>query len=331
MPISLRIATFNLENLDDKPGLKPSLAERIAVLQPQIARLRADILCLQEVNGQEQPGQPRQLLALDKLLQGTACAGYHRAHTVTAENQPYDERNLVILSRFPIIDKQQIRNSLSEKPLYRPITAHPPENAAKELGWERPLLKVTIDLGNAGKLHLINLHLKSKIPSDISGQKVDQYTWRSVAGWAEGYFISSMKRVGQALEARILVDSIFDAAEAAGERPFIAVCGDFNADIDDVPVHAIRGQVEDTGNPSLLGRIMVPCELSVPEPARYSLLHLGKGNMLDHLLVSRPLLEFYRGTEIHNELLPDESGAFRTDAQFPESDHAPVVGEFQLP
>jgi endonuclease/exonuclease/phosphatase family metal-dependent hydrolase len=331
MPISLRIATFNLENLDDKADGKPSLAERIAVMRPQLARLRADILCLQEVNGQEQPGRPRRLLALEKLLQGTPYAEYNRAHTATTENQPYDVRNLVILSRFPIIDRQQIKNSLSPKPLYRPIMATPPESEAKEIGWERPLLKVAIDLGNGRKLQLINLHLKSKIPSDIAGQKIDQYTWRTVAGWAEGYFISSMKRVGQALEARILIDTIFDAAEASGEPAFIAVCGDFNADIDDVPMHALRGQVEDTGNPALLRRIMVPCELTVPEPARYSLIHLGKGNMLDHLLVSRALLEFYRGTEIHNELLPDESGAFRTDAQFPESDHAPVVGEFQLP
>jgi hypothetical protein len=32
------------------------------------AKFRADILCLQEVNGQEEPGQPRRLLALAKLL-----------------------------------------------------------------------------------------------------------------------------------------------------------------------------------------------------------------------------------------------------------------------
>jgi exonuclease III len=76
---------------------------------------------------------------------------------------------------------------------------------------------------------------------------------------------------------------------------------------------------------------MVPCENTVPLGSRYSLLHLGKGAMLDHVLVSRPLLAFYRDTAIHNENLPDESGAFRTDANFPESDHAPVVADFQLP
>ena len=68
-----------------------------------------------------------------------------------------------------------------------------------------------------------------------------------------------------------------------------------------------------------------------PEPSRYSLFHLGRGNMLDHILVSRPLLAHYRGAEIHNEILPDESGAFRTDKKFPESDHAPVVAAFDVP
>ena len=48
----LRLATFNLESLDDRPDLVPTLAERIAILRPQLLRLDADILCLQEVNGQ---------------------------------------------------------------------------------------------------------------------------------------------------------------------------------------------------------------------------------------------------------------------------------------
>jgi hypothetical protein len=34
MPIRLRIATFNLENFDDRPGQAPTLAERIAVMRP---------------------------------------------------------------------------------------------------------------------------------------------------------------------------------------------------------------------------------------------------------------------------------------------------------
>jgi exonuclease III len=68
----------------------------------------------------------------------------------------------------------------------------------------------------------------------------------------------------------------------------------------------------------------------VPEPARFSLIHRGRGEMLDHILVSRSLLASYRTTEIHNELLHDESVAFADDRKFPESDHAPVVAVFEL-
>lgn len=327
MEPTLRVATFNLENLDDKPGETPTLAERIAVMRPQLLRVNADILCLQEVNGQEAPGQPRGLLALDRLLEDTPYAAYQRVSTMTTENQVYDERNLVILSRFAIADRQQYRHKFAQAPRYRKVTAHPEETEAKEITWERPILYARVALDANRSLHVINVHLKSRIPTDVPGQKIDTYTWRTSSGWAEGSFLSSMKRVGQALETRILIDRLFDDDENA----MIVVTGDFNADFDEVPVAAIRGYVEDTGNPVLAGRILLPCERTVPEPARFSLLHLGQGRMLDHVLASRPLLTYYQGTEIHNELLHDESIAFATDKKYPESDHAPVVARFDLP
>src|SRR5215472_17974932 len=55
------------------------------------------------------------------------------------------------------------------------------------------------------------------------------------------------------------------------------------------------------------------------------------GRRQGHVLASRPLLAFYKHTEIHNELLHDESSAFATDVKFPESDHAPVIAELSLP
>src|SRR5262245_16360674 len=103
MPTSLRIATWNLEHRDDKAAEKPSLGERIAVMRPQLVRLRADVLIFQEVNNQEQPGQPRALLALTELLQNTPYQGYQLASTKTQQNMPYDVRNLVVASRFPIL------------------------------------------------------------------------------------------------------------------------------------------------------------------------------------------------------------------------------------
>jgi predicted extracellular nuclease len=132
--------------------------------------------------------------------------------------------------------------------------------------------------------------------------------------------------MGQALQTRQLIDALFETDENA----LVAVCGDFNAEADEVPLEAIRGDVENTGNPDLAKRVLVPCERTVPTSSRYSLIHQGRGTMLDHILVSRSLLASYRTTEIHNEILHDESVAFATDKKFPESDHAPVVAEFAM-
>jgi endonuclease/exonuclease/phosphatase family metal-dependent hydrolase len=323
MTTTIRLATFNLENFDDQPNAKPTLDERIGLMRPQLLRLNADILCLQEVNGQEQTGQPRRLLALEKLLATTPYSAYHRVSTMTADGtQVFDERNLVILSRFEILAHQQ--HKPADVPLYRMITAIPAQPQAKEILWERPILQVIIKLNATTDIHLFNVHLKSKIPTDIPGQKLDTYTWKSCTAWAEGSFVSSMKRMGQAVQTRKLVDALFDADENA----LVAICGDFNAEANEVPLEAIRGDVENTGNPKLAKRVLVPCERTVPESARFSLIHQGRGTMLDHLLVSRSLLASYHTTEIHNELLHDESAAFATDEKFPESDHAPVVAEF---
>lgn len=329
--MSLRVATFNVENLDtDEDSENPDLNRRAPILGAYFRRMCADILCLQEVHGQELPEHTsdhprRELSALDQVLTHTDYTDYHRAHTRTTDRQPYDKRNLVILSRFPILDERQYRNELIQKLEYRKVTARPPEEQARDLGWERPVLHVSVDVPGLGTLHLINLHLKSRLATRIAGQDVDRFTWASASGWAEGYFLSSVKRVGQALETRALVDSLFDSDPHAN----IIVCGDFNAEPGEVPVEAICGRVENTGNPDLRARVLVPCSLAIPQSSRFSHLHHGRGNLLDHMLISQSLLPRFVSAAIHNENLHDESLPFASDAKFPESDHAPFVATFE--
>ncbi|KUG57366.1 endonuclease [Kocuria rosea subsp. polaris] len=322
-----RIATFNLENFDETaPGVRPSLEERIRLMRPQIHRLRADVAVFQEVNGQDRPGALREVHALRALLEDTGLAGANLASTRGEDGAVFRERNLVVATPLPIVAVEQLSNDLVGALSYRRLTALPTDEAAVEITVERPILYAHVKLQSGKVLHVINVHLKSKIPTNIPGQKIDNFTWRSADAWAEGSFISSMKRMSQAVEVRRLVDRILDTDPEA----FIVVAGDFNADPEEVPVQAIRGDVEDTGNPELVNRILVPIEHTVPEPARYTLFHQGRAQMLDHMLVTRNLLASYRGSEIHNEVLHDESAAFAVDRKYPESDHAPVVATFAL-
>jgi hypothetical protein len=225
----------------------------------------------------------------------------------------YDQRNLIVATGLPVLARRQLRNDLVAAPTYLRLTAMPPDTQPIQIGVERPILHVQLDLGDGRSLHVVNVHLKSKIPTPIPGQMIDTYTWRSADAWAKGAFISAMKRMAQALEARRLVDEILDADPAAR----IVVAGDFNATPDEVPVLAIRGNVEDTGNGDLAARVLAPIEHTIAEPARYTLYHQGKGEMLDHMLVTRNLLAYYRGSEIHNEVLHDESASFATDRKYP--------------
>jgi hypothetical protein len=100
----MRIATFNVESLDLPPKAHVPLEARAEILRPALERLQADVLCLQEINGQHMPGHDgRRLLALDRLLAGTSYAAYARVTTTGGWGRGLaDVHNLVTLSRFPI-------------------------------------------------------------------------------------------------------------------------------------------------------------------------------------------------------------------------------------
>lgn len=111
----------------------------------------------------------------------------------------------------------------------------------------------------------------------------------------------------------------------------IAIVGDFNADANSVPFKTIVGSVEDTNSPDLKSTVLVPCEYNVPQDQRYSLLYRGRGETIDHVIVSQALYPYWVETVVFNELLPDKSIAFASAEKFPESDHAPVVARFLFP
>jgi endonuclease/exonuclease/phosphatase family metal-dependent hydrolase len=325
MPQSVKLATFNLENLGHRGAGRAGLEARAEALRPQLERLAADLLCLQEVDGQwSEVTQRRELLALDHLLAPTRYGGYHRVSSTSRSGRGVaDVHNLVILSRYPFAGHQELHHDIVPPPAYRPVTADPPAGDAEAIRWDRPVLAAAVELPAGGRLHVLNLHLRAPLAAVVAGQKIDAFRWKSVAGWAEGFFLATVKRSGQALEARLWIERLFDEDPDA----LIAVCGDFNAEVREMPLRTLRGDVEDTGNPALAGRALVALEKSLPETRRYSLMHAGERLMLDHFLVSRRLLARFRDLEVHNEELLDETTA---PADTPGSFHAPLVARFDF-
>lgn len=325
----MRFATFNIENLDDAevdPDRAPTFEERAAILRPTLERLRADLICFQEVHGQDEDTGPRGLRALTNLLKGTRYEGFTLSSTTLKDRRDVERfRNLVVASdpAYAVEEVREIQNTLVNPPQYSRVTASG-EQQPMEVKWERPTLYVRLRKGTEDALHVLNIHFKSKRPTSIPGQGPENFMWKTAAGWAEGFFVSSMKRVGAALEVRMFVDQLFDDEPDAN----ILICGDFNAEPHEVPAMAIRGITEDTGNPALNSRVMHPVALSIAESRRFTLYHHGQANLLDHMMVSRRLMASFVGAEIHNEMIHDESIAFATDKKFPESDHAPMVAEF---
>ncbi len=322
----MRFATFNLESLDLPPRSNRSIEERIAMLAPELRRARADILCLQEVNGQTRPGEKgRTLAALDMLLDATPYAGYHRAVSeMKVGSGIADVHNLVTLSRWPIVSHRSVRNNIVPPLRYSQVTAEPETEAEETIRFDRPLLLAEIDVGEARSLMVVNCHLRAPLASSISGQKLAPFVWRSVGGWAEGFCLSSIKRNAQALELRLAIDDMLRADPQAQ----IVVAGDFNAEDYESPLRIVTGAEQDTGNGTLAVHSMIVLDRAIEDGRRFSVIHQGRPQMLDHILVSRYLYGRFESIDVYNEALADEAVGYARVDRPAGSYHACLVAQF---
>ena len=322
----MRIATFNLENLGSTRRHGASFEERAAVLRPQLERLKADILCLQEVDASK-VGDTRRAVDLERLVEGTPYA----EHLLVISSGPLgvgpaDVHNLAVLTRLPVVEKHDIRHIFVEPLQFRRHTALPPEDIAVPLEWDRPLQHLVLALPGGRHLHVFNLHLRAPLAAAVPGQKAGPFAWKTVSGWAEGFFAAAVKRAGQALELRLAIERVFDSEPDA----LIAVCGDFNAEDHDTALRLACAGEDDTGSGHLARRVLTPVERTLPADRRFTVLHHGRPQMLDHILASRALFADFAGVEIHNEMLEDELVAYSRIDRPPDSLHAPVVASFDL-
>lgn len=324
----MRLATFNLESLDLGPKAQVALETRAAVLRPALERVAADILCLQEVNGQHLPGKAeRELIALERLLKGTPYQHYVRATTTGPSGRGVsDVHNLVTVSRFAIVEQREVLHELVPPPMHTGLTAQPGRGEQAPVRFDRPLLLTEIALPRGGTVTVINVHLRAPLASPVAGQKTGPFSWRSTGGWAEGFFLSALKREAQALELRLLVEQLL----ARDPARLVAVAGDFNAEDYGPTLRLAIAAEEDVGASELAAQSLVVLDRAIAADRRWSVLHHGRAQMLDHILASRSLYGHFRRIEVHNEGLGDEALGYGKAIHSAASYHAPVVAEFEM-
>lgn len=318
----MRIASFNIESLDAGHKSRVPLADRIPVLRPVLQRLAADVLCLQEINAQKARGHgPRSLLALQGLIRETPYELFNVASTSLSGGAFADVHNIVTLSRYPIVSQRQIHHDYIVPPELGGLPGH-----LEPAKFDRPLLATDLQLADGHILTVINLHLRAPLATSVPGQKSTAFTWRSVEGWAQGFYASALKQTAQALEARLFIEDLLKVEKSR----LIAVAGDFNCEDHAPALRLIQGAEEDIGASELAAHALIVLDRCLPADRRWSVLHSGRPTMLDHILVSHPLYGFFRGLEVYNEALADEAVGFGKSTHSAASYHAPIVAEFNI-
>jgi predicted extracellular nuclease len=112
------------------------------------------------------------------------------------------------------------------------------------------------------------------------------------------------------------VRGIVDGLLASDAAAKIAVVGDMNDGPGSLPVRVV------------CGRSLSPCDAAIPADARWSILHHGAKQQLDHVLASKDLAAKVTSAAFLNEGLRDHSLLDPEGPMTPDSDHAPLVVRF---
>src|SRR5690606_31759293 len=220
-----------------------------------------------------------------------------------------DRHNLAILSRWPIRRWHSLRHEL----------VPPPSAEGEAQHWDRPLLWAEVELPGGRKATVVNLHLRAPLPVPLPRpEPTGAAASASPGSWARGFYLAALRRLGQALEARLFVERLFDSDPEA----WIAVCGDCNAPLEDDTLRLLEGLPGGPDRTAAARRRLTAVARSLPESRRYILRLGGERLLVGHILVGRGLFGCFESAEIHNELLLEESEGGPAS---PESFHAPLV------
>jgi endonuclease/exonuclease/phosphatase family metal-dependent hydrolase len=310
------VGTWNLENLfrpgaDAGPSDEQAGDAKLTELARVIGELGPDILAVQEV------GDPEALEDLRDRLEGDWLA---------ESSELPDRRGIRVgfLSRLALGDVEQV----SEFPDgLAPVQVDDEGTTMAEMG--RGALRVRIQLGGRD-LDLVNCHLKSKLLTFPGGRfsPRDEGERARFAGYA------LYRRAAEAVTLRTFANELLDGN---GRERAVIVLGDLNDEPTAATTQLLLGPPgSEIGTPGFErpdqgdGARLWNLAPLIPAERRFSRVFRGRGELIDHILVSHALVRRVERVDTGAGEPPSitEDPTERRDE--PVSDHLPVVARFHL-
>jgi predicted extracellular nuclease len=273
--VVLKVATWNVENLF-RPGesdidlTRAAYQRKLDHIAGVVTGAGVDVLALQEVG------------SADSLADLQRAAGDRFPHGATASP---DHRGIrvALLSRFPLLEHRDLvdypEGALDDVPA-------PSGEILHAMG--RGVLEAVVDTGGTDRsydrLRVFTAHLKSKLSTYPGGRRYP----RDEDERARGAGYSLMRRSAEATAMRVWAN-----ASMSGQVDVPVVCmGDFNDSPEAVTTTILYGPEDgdpkrpDKGDPVRLYNLAD----QLPPGRRYSRIYRNRKELLDHVLVSRPIL-----------------------------------------
>ena len=270
----LTVATWNVENLflpggDAGPSSEDVYVRKLAYLAGTIAAVGADLVCLQELGGDE---------PLADLAAATGGALPH-----TAIGRP-DDRGIRVglISRFPVLERYDWVDFPAGA---LPRVEDPDGHVLTAMG--RGALETVLDLGTlagGSRLRVVTAHLKSKILSfpDDRFFPLDEDERARGAGYA------LTRRAAEAVAVRVNLNRWMP------REPDIPVvlAGDLNDEPTAVTTSLLSGPEDGSPNRPDLGDPYRLYNLAdrIPTERAFSRIFRNRRELIDHIMISRPLL-----------------------------------------
>jgi endonuclease/exonuclease/phosphatase family metal-dependent hydrolase len=298
------LATWNLENLylpggEVGPRDQAAYDAKLDALAAAIEQIRPDVLAVQEV------GDPA---ALDDLT-GRVGGTWH----VALSTQP-DERGIRVgfIARLPLEAVTELRRFPDR---LAPVQVEDDGETTHEMG--RGGLAV-----RAGAIDFVTCHLKSKLLSFPGGR----FTPRDEGERARYAAYALYLRAGESVTVRAHADTLLPGS--------VVVLGDLNDEVQAATTQLLLGppgseigtpgfEQPDKGDPRRLWNL-APL---IPPERRFTRIYRGRRELIDHVLVSKPVVDRVTRVDTATTDLPSITDDPSTRRDASGSDHSPVVVE----